>query len=80
MLDVVISIDTAVAHLAGALGRRVWLILPEDADWRWMRDREDSPWYPDMHLYRERRGEGWSSVIARVGEALRAFVDRHQGR
>ena len=80
MLDVVISIDTAVAHLAGALGRQVWLILPEDADWRWMRDRDDSPWYPGMHLYRERRGEGWSPVIARVGEALHSLVDRHRGR
>lgn len=80
MLDVVISIDTAVAHLAGALGRRVWLILPEDADWRWMRDRDDTPWYPEMRLFRERRGEGWPPVIARVGEALRGLVDRHRGR
>jgi Flp pilus assembly protein TadD len=80
LLDVVITIDTAVAHLAGALGRRVWLILPEDADWRWMRDRDDSPWYPEMRLYRERRGEGWGPVIGRVCEALRGLVNRHQGR
>lgn len=80
MLDLVISIDTAVAHLAGALGRKVWLILPEDADWRWMREREDSPWYPEMRLFRERRGEGWPPVVGRVGEALRGLVDRHQGR
>lgn len=80
MLDLVISIDTAVAHLAGALGKAVWVLLPEDPDWRWMREREDSPWYPGMRLYRQRSGEGWGPVISHVGDALRIVADRRRGR
>lgn len=69
-LDLVISIDTSVAHLAGALGKPVWTMLVRNADWRWLVDREDSPWYPTMRLFRqERRGE-WGPVIERVVRAL----------
>jgi hypothetical protein len=80
MLDLVISIDTAVAHLAGALGKAVWVLLPEDPDWRWMREREDSPWYPGMRLYRQSSGEGWGPVISHVGDALRIMADRRRER
>ena len=56
-LDLVISIDTSVAHLAGAMGKAVWVLLKTDADWRWLLDRSDSPWYPTMRLFRQRRAD-----------------------
>ncbi|HSQ79561.1 MAG TPA: tetratricopeptide repeat protein [Casimicrobiaceae bacterium] len=73
-LDVVIGVDTAVAHLAGALGKRVWTLIPAPADWRWMEDSEDSPWYPTMRLFRQRTPGDWSEVIGRVSETLRDAV------
>jgi tetratricopeptide (TPR) repeat protein len=69
-LDLVISIDTAVAHLAGALGRPVWILLPFAADWRWMRGRADSPWYPTARLFRQPRPGDWEEVVARVRREL----------
>jgi hypothetical protein len=69
-LDLVVTIDSMPAHLAGALGRPVWTLLPYDADWRWMERRDDSPWYPTMRLFRqERRGE-WAPVVRRVAAEL----------
>jgi Flp pilus assembly protein TadD len=72
-LDLLITVDTAVAHLAGALGKRCWVLLPADrTDWRWMRARNDSPWYPDsMRLFRQAKGQDWESVIAEAALALR---------
>jgi ADP-heptose:LPS heptosyltransferase len=70
VLDLVISVDTAPAHLAGALARPTWLLLQSNADWRWMRDRTDSPWYPTMRLFRQPNPGDWDSVIAAVGRAL----------
>jgi Flp pilus assembly protein TadD len=69
-LDLVISVDTAVAHLAGAMGKPVWLLLPFASDWRWMLDREDSPWYPTMRLFRQQRAGDWGPVIRRAAVAL----------
>lgn len=69
-LDLVISVDTSVAHLAGALGARVWTLLPFAADWRWLLEREDSPWYPTMRLFRQRTRGDWAEVFARVDAAL----------
>jgi tetratricopeptide (TPR) repeat protein len=70
LMDLVISIDTSVAHLAGALARPVWIMLPSSADWRWLLDRKDSPWYPTAHLFRQPRFGDWTPVVAAVGEAL----------
>lgn len=69
-LDLVITIDTAVAHLAGALGARTWLILPYAAEWRWLTQREDTPWYPTMRIFRQPKAGDWPSVIARLVDAL----------
>ena len=69
-LDLVITVDTMIAHLAGALGRPVWNMLCFAADWRWMLDREDSPWYPTMRLFRQTRRGDWKTVIQRVKEEL----------
>jgi tetratricopeptide (TPR) repeat protein len=70
LLDLVITADTAIAHLAGALGKPVWIFLPVQVDWRWLLDREDSPWYPTARLFRQTRIGEWDSVIARVRQKL----------
>jgi ADP-heptose:LPS heptosyltransferase len=69
-LDLVISVDSMPAHLAGALARPVWTLLHRHADWRWMRARDDSPWYPTMRLFRQARAGEWKPVIDRVAHEL----------
>jgi tetratricopeptide (TPR) repeat protein len=69
-LDLVITIDSAVAHLAGAMGKPVMLMLPFSADWRWMLGRSDSPWYPTMRLFRQTRAGDWSTCINQIAQAL----------
>jgi hypothetical protein len=69
-LDLVITVDTMVAHLAGALGKPVWLLLTNPADWRWMLDRSDSPWYPTMRVFRQARDGEWGPVVERIADAL----------
>lgn len=69
-LDLVITCDTSIAHLAGALGKPVWLALPYVADWRWMLDREDSPWYPHTRLFRQTKRESWSEVFDSIHHCL----------
>ncbi len=73
-LDLVISVDTSVAHLAGALGKPVWLLLPFSADCRWMINRSDSPWYPTMRLFRQPRPGEWDSVFHEVRAQIRLFL------
>ena len=73
-LDLVISVDTCVAHLAGALAKPVWILLTFLPDWRWLLDREDSPWYPTARLFRQDGTRTWDDVIARVRAALQDFV------
>lgn len=72
-LDLVISVDTSVAHLAGAMAKPIWLLLPFAPDWRWMLGRDDSPWYPTMRLFRQPEPKDWAAVIHRVADALRKF-------
>ena len=77
-LDLVISVDSPVSHMAGALGKQVWTLLNHVADWRWMLEGETTPWYPTMRLFRQTRPGDWSGVIERVAEALsdRKLEDR----
>lgn len=80
-LDLVITSDTAVAHLAGALGAPVWVALPFDADWRWQSDREDTRWYATMRLFRQSQRGDWAGVFARIKDALAACkVEQSPGR
>ena len=75
-LDLLISVDTSAANLAGAMGKPVWLMLPMYGDWRWHFDRDDSPWYPSARLFRE-SGVGWPEVVARM---WRAFIGLRDNR
>ncbi len=76
-LDLVITVDTSVAHLAGALGIPVWMLSRRDGCWRWMQDRADSPWYPSMRIYRQTTQGDWASVLDRVAADLRSFAATH---
>src|SRR3569833_4293592 len=77
-LDLLISVDTLSAHLAGALGVRTWTLLPFESDWRRMARRDDSPWYPTMRLFRQRRPADWEEVIERVASSLQKFKNTPQ--
>lgn len=79
-LDLVICVDTAIAHLCGALGKECWVLLPFTlCDWRWLEEREDSPWYPNvMHLFRQTSPKSWEQTILRVADALEKRVQSHQ--
>jgi hypothetical protein len=71
MLDLVITIDTSIAHVAGALGKPMWVLLPFSSDWRWQRHRSDSSWYPTARLFRQPAPGDWQAVVAQVAGALR---------
>jgi hypothetical protein len=74
LMDVVVCVDTSVAHLAGALGKTTWLLLPFIPDWRWLLDRDDSPWYASMRLYRQQDDRLWEPVLKRVASDLKGFI------
>ncbi len=73
-LDLVIAVDTSIAHLAGALGRPTWILLPHTPDWRWLTNRDDTPWYPSVRLFRQEETRDYGSVIARVRSELMAMT------
>jgi ADP-heptose:LPS heptosyltransferase len=73
-LDLVLTVDTSIAHLAGALGARTWVLLPFVAEWRWMEGREDSPWYPTMRLFRQTEMGTWDAVIERVCQEITTLI------
>ena len=79
-LDLVISVDTAAAHLAGAMGKPVWLLNRFDACWRWLLGRSDSPWYPTMRLFRQPRYRDWEPVMASVREELELLAEAGSGK
>jgi tetratricopeptide (TPR) repeat protein len=79
-LDLIVTVDTAVAHLAAAMGKPVWILLPHTPEWRWLLDREDTPWYPNVRLFRQKRRDDWESVIERVRGSLSAWVPAAQDR
>ena len=74
LMDIIISVDTAVMHLAGALDRPVWLLLAHLGDWRWMLERDDSPWYPSLWLLRQPERGDWASVLSEVAERLEEML------
>jgi ADP-heptose:LPS heptosyltransferase len=73
-LDIVITVDTSIAHLAGALGRPTWILLPHTPDWRWLTNRDDNPWYPSVRLFRQDETRDYKGVIARVRGELMAMT------
>jgi len=79
-LNLVVTVDTALAHLAGGLGVPVWVSLPLPPDWRWLLERSDSPWYPTMRLFRQRRPGDWAEVFERIAAELRIQVETQSGR
>jgi hypothetical protein len=79
-VDLVITVDTALAHIAGALGVPVWLALSLVVDWRWQLEREDTPWYPTMRLFRQRRQGEWEPVFTRMAGELRRLVEKKASR
>jgi hypothetical protein len=76
-LDVIVSVDTMVAHLAGALGKKVYLFLHTEADWRWLKGREDSPWYPTMNLLRQFQAGDWKPVVNRLAYILTSLTHKY---
>lgn len=78
-MDLILTVDTAVAHLAGAMGKAVWVMLPYSADFRWLLERDDSPWYPDMRLFRQARPHDWQQTLLDVGKAMEMHFSLNGG-
>ena len=79
-LDLLISVDTSVAHLAGAMGKSVWVLIPSKPDWRWQLDRSDSPWYPSLRLFRQKKIGLWSDVLDEIKAQLLILMQTHQAQ
>jgi ADP-heptose:LPS heptosyltransferase len=74
-LDLVVTVDTSMGHLAGALGKPAWILIPKAADWRWLLEREDSPWYPSVRLFRQPKPGDWNEPLQRLRVALAEELD-----
>ena len=72
-LDLLVTVDTSVAHLAGAMGRPVWIMLPRAPDWRWLLERSDTPWYPSVRLFRQQTRRRWDDVAKAIATELGKF-------
>jgi ADP-heptose:LPS heptosyltransferase len=79
-LDLVITTDSAIAHLAGCMGKPVWLLLPWHSDWRWMQEIATTPWYPTARLFRQSAPNGWEELIDRVVHEVELFYKKESGR
>ena len=79
-LDLVITSDSAPAHLAGALGVPVWVALPYSAEWRWLAERDDNPWYPTMRLFRQTRVNQWHDVFAHIAAELTPLIAKRASK
>jgi hypothetical protein len=77
-LDLIITSDTSIAHLAGALGRPTWVALKYVPDWRWLLNRDDSPWYPTLRLFRQQTPGDWNFVFAKIAQELRSLMSRER--
>jgi hypothetical protein len=75
-MDLTISVDTSVIHLAGAMGKTAWILIPYESDWRWMLNRQDSPWYPTIELFRQKKYDNWDGVFQRVAEQLKVLIEK----
>jgi hypothetical protein len=75
-LDLIVTVDTSMGHLAGALGKPVWILIPKAADWRWLLDRDDSPWYPSARLFRQQKPGAWDEPLQRLCAALSQELGR----
>ena len=78
LMDIVISVDTSVAHISGALAHPTWVMLPFAPDWRWMLNRGDSPWYPSMRLFRQSSAGNWGTVVEKIKRELIQVVESRQ--
>jgi ADP-heptose:LPS heptosyltransferase len=79
-LDLVITVDTSIAHLSGAMGVPVWLMLAHLSDWRWFEEREDCPWYPSARLFRQPSPGDWNSLVQQVRDALTFLAEQRAGK
>jgi ADP-heptose:LPS heptosyltransferase len=79
-VDLVVTVDTSIAHLAGALGKPAWILLPAKPDWRWLLERADSPWYPSARLIRQQPGDSWAGALAQVRAGLDAMASSAKRR
>jgi ADP-heptose:LPS heptosyltransferase len=73
-MDLTISVDTSVIHLAGAMGKNAWALIPYEPDWRWMLNRQDSPWYPTIRLFRQKQHGNWEELFHRVADRVENLI------
>ena len=73
-MDLTISVDTSIIHLAGAMGKTAWILIPYESDWRWMLNRQDSPWYPTIKLFRQKEYGNWEELFHQVADRVENLI------